>query len=496
VQVKATLEAMRHLGAYLGLVALLHAGLARPAGAQPELPPDGPEAPAKSPAEERTSPQEEVASAPPDGVERITLAESPIVDRQTLESLLKSEAWPRRALAAIRLERFDCGDTQRMLVNLLRDESWQVRTFAVRSLGRRGIVQDDDSDWFSEESEPRVVRALLRNRYVIAPERLSRGVRTLSRSNDLEELMLAVELALPSGDAELVALAEVLLRKVVLRMGRTDAGALSPRLAAVTGQADMRRHVLWQQWLRRAGKLDSLHAAYAVPEGRVRLPRSMLAAMDGERFSALERYIGELAPRRVDLALVLDTTASMWSEITEAQGSMDDLMLFAGDVVRELRVGLVVYRDRRDEFEAKFWDFTSSIPEARQRLWNLTADGGGDYRESVNKGLLAAFTQLSWNPQHSRVLILIGDAPPHVGVGSHCVEYAARGKAAGVTTHVIQADEEPVKFFGEIAAAGGGKAVTIDKNASLVAEITGLSLGDKFDAELREFFSVYLELCR
>jgi len=427
---------------------------------------------------------------------RITLADSPNVERQTLASLLRADAWPRRALAAIRLERFDCDETKGELIKLLDDPAWQVRAFAIRSLGRRGAEPASGATWLGTEAEPRVVRAALRHRYLIDNERLGRGVRALSRSSDLEDLMLAIELALPSDDEDLHTLADDLARKVILRMGRADAGALSPRLAAVTGQEDMRRSHLWQAWYRRDGRATPLKPAYAVPEARTRSPRSVLADIDAERFAALERYIGELGSRSVDLALVIDTTASMWGAIADAQGSMDDLMLFAGDVVKQLRVGLVAYRDRRDEFEAKFWDFTTSVPEARSRLWTLTAEGGGDSRESVDKGLLAAFTKLKWNEANTRVLILIGDAPPHVGLGGHCANYARRGKDAGVTTHVIQADNEEVKHFDEIAESGGGKCVMLEKDDSLVAEITGLSLGDAFEDEMREFFLVYLELCR
>ena len=426
--------------------------------------------------------------------EHITLADSPKVERQTLTALLESATWPRRALAAVRLERFDCNETKAMLLRLAADDAWQVRAFAIRSLGRRGVAEPPDV--LATESEPRVVRAALRHRYPVDHERLSRGVRVLSRSDDLEEMMLAVELALPSDDEELKKLADVLLRKVILRMDRTDAGALSPRLAAVTGQPDMRRHLLWQQWYRRDGRAKPPQAAYAVPEERTRSPRSLLAEIDSERFADLERYISELGTRKVDLALCIDTTASMWNAIADAQGSMDDLMLFAGDVVSELRVGLVAYRDRRDEFEAKFWDFTTSVPTARDRLWTLTADGGGDSPESVHRGLLAAYTKLKWIENHTRVLVLIGDAPPHVGLGGTCAEYARKGKQAGVTTHVIQADNEEVKFFEEIAESGGGECIMLDEDASLVAEITGLSLGDQFEDEMREFFLVYLELCR
>lgn len=427
-------------------------------------------------------------------IEKITLADSPNVERQTLTSLLRNEAWPKRALAAMRLERFDCDETKEELLKLIKDPAWQVRAFALRSLGRRGV--ELPADWMGDEAEPRVVRAGLRNRYSIEPERLGRGVRALSRSNDLEELMLAVELALPAHDEDLTRLANELVSKIIFRMGRTDAGTLSPRLAAITGQPDMRRHYLWQQWYRKAGRAEPLKAAYAVPELRMRSPRSLLAEIDAERFAALERYIGELGTRRVDLALCMDCTASMWAELADAQGSMDDLMLFAGDVAKGLRVGLVAYRDRREDFEVKFWDFTASVPEARTRLWSLTAEGGGDYRESVSKAMRAAFTQLTWDEKSIRRLIVIGDAPPHVGTGTHCVEYAKRAKEAGVITDCIQASKEPVEFFEEIAKAGDGKAVTLDEDASLVAEITGLSLGDKFEDEMREFFLVYLELCR
>jgi hypothetical protein len=61
---------------------------------------------------------------------------------------------------------------------------------------------------------------------------------------------------------------------------------------------------------------------------------------------------------------------------------------------------------------------------------------------------------------------------------------------------MIQAKGKAVKHFAEIAEAGGGRCVTLRDADTLMAEITGLTLGDRYTDEFREFYRVYLELCR
>ncbi len=92
--------------------------------------------------------------------------------------------------------------------------------------------------------------------------------------------------------------------------------------------------------------------------------------------------------------------------------------------------------------------------------------------------------------------------------------------AAGVVTHVISAAEPtpteaepeddpppstarprrgrvgPPEHFPEIAAAGSGRLVELDDGNSLVGEIVGLTLGDRFDEAMRGFFDAYLSVCR
>ena len=94
------------------------------------------------------------------------------------------------------------------------------------------------------------------------------------------------------------------------------------------------------------------------------------------------------------------------------------------------------------------------------------------------------------------MLVLIGDAPPRVGTGALCARLAQRGAQAELTTHVIQAEGKLVKHFPEIAKAGGGRCLSLADGDSLIVEIAGLTLGERFQDELREFFETYLELCR
>jgi hypothetical protein len=426
-----------------------------------------------------------------------TLAGAPQIERQTLDRLLNGTAWPRRAIAAMRLERYGCGDSREILEALRTDDAWQVRAYAVRSLGRLRLTMAEGA--FDTEQEPRVLRTALRHGYSMDTERLGRGVRYLARSRDLEDMMLAVELGAASGDPDLVDLATETARKIILRMGRAEAGSLSPRLAAVTGQWSLRRHYRWKQWLRRTGRGFAVYPAFRVPaDPDEPPPPGVLSGLEPDLFAALESYIDDLSRRSVDLAICLDCTASMSGELAEAQGGIDDLMVFASDVVDSLRVALVAYRDRRDDFETRGWDFTTDIDLARRRLWSLTAAGGGDSPEAVYPALRLAYGKLDWMPAHTKVLVLVGDAPPHVGRGGQCAQMAQWAATAGVTTHVIEAETKGVKHFPEIAEAGGGRCVSMaDRGGdSLIVEIAGLAFGERFEDSLREFFTTYLDLCR
>ncbi len=436
-----------------------------------------------------------------------------------IERLLRAEAWPRRVIALLRLEGAADAAALPPLQRAISDPSRHVRAFAISILARRGRI--DLVGELADEADPRVVRAALRARVPLDEARVRRGVSRLLDSSRNDDRLLGVEIALASGDPSLVREAEEAFLSIVLRMSRTEAGILSPRLAAISGAEDLRRDFRWRHWVRRHRGDLGLHGAWFAPAaGEAGRPEANpIARLEPRGFLGLVEYLQDLGERRVDLAIALDCTASMSRAIAEAQGGVEDLMTFLGEVAAGLRVAVVAYRDRRDAFETLVHDFTDSIGLARRHLWSLEADGGGDGPEAVHPALRDLYGRLSWSPPGTageapppprRVAILIGDAPPHPGWGGPSEDLARRAAAAGVVTHVVSmappleepAEDErrprggPPRHFPEIAAAGGGRLVELADRDSLVAEIAGLTLGDRFDEELRALFRMQLDLCR
>ncbi|MCA9297157.1 MAG: VWA domain-containing protein, partial [Phycisphaerales bacterium] len=253
----------------------------------------------------------------------------------------------------------------------------------------------------------------------------------------------------------------------------------------------------WRNWLLKNSLRLNLRPGFAFDKDSLPTTLNGIAALSSEQFISLRNYMTSLDTRDLELVICLDCTASMGGELSQAQGDLDAMLLFLGDVVKTLRVGLVAYRDHNADFETRAQDLTSDFSAVRRALWMLSADEGGDSPEAVHAAMKRALYELSWTHDADKVLVVVGDAPPHVGFGAACVRMAEIAAQSGnLTTHTVQAKGKPVKHFEDIAAAGGGTCLSLDEQDSLVVELAGLSVTEQFRAQFREFFRVYLELCR
>jgi hypothetical protein len=73
---------------------------------------------------------------------------------------------------------------------------------------------------------------------------------------------------------------------------------------------------------------------------------------------------------------------------------------------------MVFYKDYYDEYINKLFPFTTDFDSLQKNISGVRVSGGGDIPEAVYEALYAGATKLDWQAD-KRIMILIGDAPPH-----------------------------------------------------------------------------------
>jgi hypothetical protein len=194
------------------------------------------------------------------------------------------------------------------------------------------------------------------------------------------------------------------------------------------------------------------------------------------------------AKPRIEVCFVLDTTGSMGGLI---EGAKQKIWSIANDMVRakptpEIRLGLVAYRDRGDDYVTKPFDLTNDIDAIYGHLRSFQAAGGGDEPESVNEALQDAVRKMSWSQDRHvlKIIFLVGDAPPHM-------DYADGPKYPQVCQEAVKKDviintvqcgsiERTTPFWTEIAQLSEGSYAAIAQSGNMVAIATPM------DSELAE----------
>src|SRR4030095_7404191 len=93
--------------------------------------------------------------------------------------------------------------------------------------------------------------------------------------------------------------------------------------------------------------------------------------------------------RAIEAVFVLDTTGSMSGLIEGAQRKIWSraAAMSGGNAGVPVRVGLVAYRDRGDDYVTRRFDLTEDLDAVFGQLRELRAEGGGDTPETVNQAL-------------------------------------------------------------------------------------------------------------
>jgi hypothetical protein len=202
--------------------------------------------------------------------------------------------------------------------------------------------------------------------------------------------------------------------------------------------------------------------------------------------SKSENGIAKKAKPRIEVCFVLDTTGSMSGLI---EGAKQKIWSIANEMISakptpEIRVGMVAYRDRGDEYVTRSFDLTNDIDAVYGHLQGFQAAGGGDEPESVNEALQAAVREMSWSADRHvlKIIFLVGDAPPHMDYanGPKYPEVCQGAVKKDLIINTVQCGSIPrtTPFWKEIAKLSEGSYAAIPQSGNMVAISTPM------DAEL------------
>ncbi|MBN1523461.1 MAG: VWA domain-containing protein [Spirochaetales bacterium] len=152
----------------------------------------------------------------------------------------------------------------------------------------------------------------------------------------------------------------------------------------------------------------------------------------------IDEIIKSKVGESLDLILSLDTTASMKDDIFYVKNALLTVIQKYRARYKQLRVGVVFYKDYLEQYVVKTIPFTEDYETVSKIIESVSTQGGRDIPEAVYEALDAAVHQFSWNSQ-LKLVILIGDAPPHpVPRGTVTKEKVfADAAAKGIELHSI-----------------------------------------------------------
>jgi Mg-chelatase subunit ChlD len=214
-----------------------------------------------------------------------------------------------------------------------------------------------------------------------------------------------------------------------------------------------------------------------------------------QRVSAAERP-------SVEVVFILDSTGSMGGLI---EGAKQKIWSIANQIVRGeptpyLKIGLVGYRDRGDEYVTKGFPLDDDLDVVFDNLMSFQAGGGGDTPEHVNRALYDGVYEMKWSegPSTLKLIFLVGDCPPHMDYndGYDYRRICAEAVKRDIIINTIQCGNYPdtERFWRDIARRAEGSYAAIAQTGGMRTIETPMDadlalLNEKLEATIVAFGS-------
>jgi Mg-chelatase subunit ChlD len=143
--------------------------------------------------------------------------------------------------------------------------------------------------------------------------------------------------------------------------------------------------------------------------------RQPLYTGEQELAGSFAKHVRRMRKKGLDIVFVFDSTGSMGLYVEHVKKKIRGLVRAIRKLVPAARVGLVTYRDLGMDFVTRAVQLTHGTRALEFFLEEINYEGGGDREEAVHEGLRVAIEVLNWKKDSIKVIVLIGDAPPHPG---------------------------------------------------------------------------------
>ncbi|MBA7536287.1 hypothetical protein ES705_28550 [subsurface metagenome] len=166
--------------------------------------------------------------------------------------------------------------------------------------------------------------------------------------------------------------------------------------------------------------------------------KALRSAGGEDLIKKIDQVLGEAKGSSLDLVLALDTSRSMKNDMPHLRKQIVPLISKHSSRFSNYRLGLLFYRDYFEEYLVKPFPFVTSLEDIQKSIDLVRVAGGRDIPEAVFEALYNSIHYYNWRAE-SRLIILIGDAPPHPRPrGKITPEMVyADAEAAGITINTI-----------------------------------------------------------
>lgn len=197
-------------------------------------------------------------------------------------------------------------------------------------------------------------------------------------------------------------------------------------------------------------------------------------------------------PKSLDLMFAIDTTSSMYDELSYIKSQIEDVVSRISEQNIDLRLSYIFYRDEGDEYVVRSYPFVNGKEQinAANAFLKLqqAAGGGNEYPDAVDKALEEAVYNLNWSDTSTaKLLFLIHDSPAYNNEATKqklhklIQDISAKGiRIIPVSTNGISLDTE--FLMRSLAITSGGTYVFFTDSSENIPSKLKPTIGE-FEAE-------------